>query len=158
MEDMAYYIFMLFAGFLIAASASIIIEVPKQFIIKNGIIGIIAEAVFLISHPFFNDAVSVFLACLVVTFISHLSARLFKAPVTVFYIPVFFIFVPGAAIYEFAYYLIQSDKMRTADALIEALNIAGAVALGVFISDSLLEIYSHCRHHWHLRRKGGQTK
>lgn len=139
--DILYTLIKIFSGFIIAASASILIEVPKQFIIHNGIIGLIAYLIYLISDIYFNNTVSVFLACLIVTLLAHISARIFKAPVTVFYIATFFIFVPGTAIYEFAYYLIQADELKSANSLTEALNIAGAVALGVFIGDSILDIY-----------------
>lgn len=132
----------LFAGFLIAMSASIMLEVPKKLLIKNGLIGIIAELVYLIAVPFLYDVtISVFLASLVVTLISQAFARIYRAPVTLFIIPVFFIFVPGAAIYKIVYYLIQKNPVGSSAAFVEALTISGAVALGVFFGDSLLEIY-----------------
>ena len=136
---------LLFAGFLISLAASIILEVPRNLFLKNGIIGIIAEAVFILTNLKFNAAISVLAASIVVTLISQVAARLYRAPVTVFYIPVFFIFVPGAALYKIAYYLIQSQQNQTIDSLFEALTISGAVALGVFFGDSFLEIMTTLR-------------
>ena len=126
---------------MISLAASLILEIPKNLLIKNGIIGIIAEAIYLIVSIKFNSAISVFVACLAVTLISHYAARRYRAPVTIFYIPVFFIFVPGAALYKIAYYFIQENQAKTIDSLFEALMISGAVALGVFFGDSILEIF-----------------
>lgn len=140
--DIINFLLMMFSGFLISVAVSVMLEVPRNLIIKNGIIGIIAEIVYefsmLANH---HIAFSVFLACLVVTLVSHIFARKFKAPVTVFCIPVFFIFVPGTAIYQMTYYIIQANSGMATKALFDLLNIAGAVALGVFLSDSLVNIY-----------------
>src|SRR5699024_11604632 len=66
-----------------------------------------------------------------------------KAPVTIFYLPAFFPFVPGSAIYQTALYFIQGDYDLSNYYLIQTLSIAAAIALGVFFTDSMLEIYMH---------------
>lgn len=139
--NMIHFSLMMFAGFLISISVSVMLEVPRNLILKNGFIGILAEIVYELAIVHNTVPVSVFLACLAVTLVSHVFARKFKAPVTVFCIPVFFIFVPGTAIYQMTFYVIQANPDMATKALFDLLNIAGAVALGVFLSDSLVHIF-----------------
>lgn len=71
----------------------------------------------------------------------QLFAREYKAPVTIFYIPSFFPFVPGSLIYQGSLVLIQGDE-GSSYFFKQALMMAGAVALGVFIVDSCFDMYN----------------
>lgn len=152
--DFSQVAIQLFASFLICVAASIFLEAPKKLIFHIGLLGMIAQGTYLFVNQWYNVPVSVLAACFLISILSQIYARKMKAPVTMFYIPVFFIFVPGIAIYKAAYFLIQADKIDSADALIEALNIAGAIALGVFLSDSLLELFSAVKFRQSHRKKG----
>lgn len=153
--NIGHFLLMMFAGFLISVAVSVMLEVPKHLIIKNGFIGIVAEMVYELSiMANYNTVVSIFFACLAATLISHIFARKFKAPVTVFCIPVFFIFVPGSAIYQMTYYVMQANPEMASKALFDLLNIAGAVSLGVFLSDSIVHIYFTIKYKISESKKG----
>ena len=76
------------------------------------------------------------LSILAVAFLSHILARIKKAPVTVFLIAGILPSVPGAGIYRTVYYLIQGDQTLSTHYLISTLHTAGAIALAIFITDS----------------------
>ena len=49
--------------------------------------------------------------------------------------------VPGATMYRIAYYVILGDNDMSIHYLMEMFKIAGAIAVAIFIIDSLFRIY-----------------
>lgn len=78
------------------------------------------------------------MASMAAAFSSHVLARRKKAPVTVFLLPGILPTVPGASIYRTVLYLSRQENALAADYLAETLQIAGAMALGIFIVDSVV--------------------
>lgn len=132
-------------------TAAITLEAPRTLTFKTGYAGAAGYFVYLLVLNRFGTALATFFACVVVSFLSQFFARRFKAPVTIFYIPAFFPFVPGSAIYQTALYFIQGDYSLSSYYMIQTLSIAGAIALGVFFTDSVLEVYNLVRYKNRIR-------
>lgn len=98
-----------------------------------------AEIVFEDKNGEINQAVAV-------SVFSHVEARRLKAPVTVFLIGGILPMVPGAGMYRTAYSIIAEDAERAYMHLQETLLIAGAIAVAIFMTDSIARII--------IRRKG----
>ena len=64
-------------------------------------------------------------------------ARKMKTPVTVFLLGGILPLVPGRQIYQMVYYLIAQQNTLSANNLILTLNIAGAIALAIFLADTI---------------------
>ena len=78
-----------------------------------------------------------FLSALAIAFVSHVFARVFKAPVTVFLIAGILPTVPGAGMYRIVYYIIENDREMCGYYLLQTLEIAGMIALAIFIMDTI---------------------
>lgn len=143
---MVEFILKLIASFIVTISATVMLEAPRKLIVKAGYAGVIGYAVYLYLLEDFSTVVATLFACMAVSFTGQLMARKYKAPVTIFYIPAFFLFVPGSSIYLTALNFIRGDISESVSYLVRTLSIAGAIALGVFLVDSLLDIYSYMRH------------
>ena len=118
-------------AFLAVLSFALILEVPARHILRAGFVGAVCWAIYLISLRYSDSVIaSAFVSTLVVAFISHIFARRFKVPVTVFLVAGILPSVAGAGIYRdlSTYYLT------------ETLQIAGAIAMAVFIMDSLFRL------------------
>ena len=89
---------------------------------------------------------------LVGVFGDHILARIKKAPVTVFLIAGILPTVPGAGIYRTVYYLIQGDQALSTHYLISTLHTAGAIALAIFITDSVVNLVHLYHEGSHARR------
>lgn len=122
--------------------SSITLGVPKKLVNKVGVIGFVSYSVFIILSQIMSPIVATLIACMVVSLLGQLFARKYQAPVTIFYIPAFFPFVPGSLIYQGALLFIQGEGGSGAY-FTRALMTAGAVALGVFIVDSCFEMVTH---------------
>ena len=72
-----------------------------------------------------------FFATVLVILLSRACAVLERCPVTVFLISGIFPLVPGAGIYNTAYYFLQDDRALFANAGVETLKIALMLALGI---------------------------
>ena len=81
-----------------------------------------------------------FLASLSVALMGHLFARIFRAPVSVFLVPGILPLVPGTSIYNSVYYVIRNSREESMYYLVETLQIAGAIALAVFLMDSVFKL------------------
>ena len=51
-----------------------------------------------------------------------------------------YLMVPGAAIYRSVYYFLQNDSALATKNLLETIQIAGAIAMGIFTMDSLFRL------------------
>lgn len=129
-------------AFLAVLSFGILLEVPKKHMLKAGAVGTTCWLVYLLLiRQEFTVIMATFLASLVISVLGHIGARVFKAPVTVFLIPGIFPLVPGASIYRCVAYLIQSDMQLANHYLTEAIQISGAIALAIFITDSIFKVW-----------------
>ena len=68
---------------------------------------------------------------------SHILARTLKAPVTIFLVPGILPLVPGGPIYRSVYYFINDNSGLGNMYFTQTLQIAGAIAMSIFIMDSI---------------------
>lgn len=129
-------------GCFAAVSAfAIILETPRKYVLHDGIVGGIGGFVYLLSVNLGQDVVlASFLSALAIALMSHTFARIFKAPVTIFLIAGILPTVPGAGMYRIVYYLIANDNARSSYYLIQTLEVAGVIALAIFIMDSIFKV------------------
>lgn len=121
-------------------SACLVFEAPRTSWTINALLGGIGWAIYLYLANSFSVAAATYMASLIVAIWSHLNARWFKAPVTVFFIPAFFPFVPGAGMYRTVYAFINSTVYAGLQELIQTLAIAIMIALAIFTSDAMFKV------------------
>lgn len=120
---------------------AVLIETPKKYLPLAGVVASVGWFVYLVCENMWTDAVlATFCSAFTVTFISHLLARRMKTPVTIFLIAGIIPTVPGATMYRIAYYVILGDNQMSIHYLMEMFKIAGAIAVAIFIMDSLFRI------------------
>ncbi|WP_167957911.1 threonine/serine exporter family protein [Anaerosporobacter faecicola] len=129
-------------AFLGVVGMSIVIGVPKKLIIYSGFVGAFGWWVYLMMEVQYPKLIilQAFTATMVVSLISHICARLLKAPGTIFLIPGIMPMVPGAGMYRTAYYAFKGNSTVASYHLSQTVQIAGAIALAIFIMDSIFRI------------------
>lgn len=128
-------------AFLAVISFSLILELPKKYVILAGSIGAAGWLVYLLVDAAAGSVITAaFLSTLLVALASHISARIFKAPVTVFLVAGILPSVPGASIYRSVSYVISNNPELSSYYLLQTLQISGAIAMAVFIMDSLFRL------------------
>lgn len=125
------------SAFIATAGFSILFYLPKKYIIHSGMTGSFGWFIYLIGLEILDDKVlSTIAATLLVALTSHVLARIYKTPVTMFLIPGVIPFVPGAGMYQIVTGIVEGNVERTSFYFFETLQIAGAIALGIFIIDT----------------------
>ncbi len=125
------------SAFFATAAFAILFYLPRKFLLHAGATGSLGWFIYLISLEFLSDKILATLtATLIVALISHILARVYKSPVTMFLIPGVIPFVPGAGMYKIVRSIVDGNTGSTTYYFFETLQIAGAIALGIFIIDT----------------------
>lgn len=129
-------------SFVAIIAFSILLETPRKYLIHTGVVGAIGGGVYLCCTLNGMDVVPAsFLSALAIALTAHSFARIFKAPVTVFLIAGILPTVPGAGMYRTVYYIITNDRVKCSFYLLQTLEIAGMIALAIFIVDAIFRIH-----------------
>ncbi len=125
------------SAFFATAAFSILFYLPRKYIIHAGMTGSFGWFIYLISLRLMDDKVLATLtSTLIVALTSHILARVYKTPVTMFLIPGVIPLVPGAGMYQIVQSIVDNEVNRTAYYFFETFQLAGAIALGIFIIDT----------------------
>lgn len=129
-------------SFIAVTAFALILETPRHYLPHAGLIGAIGAFIYLFSmHKGISIVTASFLSALAIALLSNTFARIFKAPVTIFLIAGILPTVPGAGMYRTVYYVIGNDSAKSSYYLIQTLEIAGMIALAIFIMDGLFRIH-----------------
>ncbi len=128
------------SAFFAILAFSYVNNVPKKFLVYCGIEGAVGWFVYLVSLNPHGPVLANFFGALALALLAHLFARIFKAPVTVFLIPGILILVPGAGLYRAAYQMFLGIGSVASYYMLQTLQIAGVIALAIFIVDSFFAV------------------
>ena len=73
--------------------------------------------------------------------VSHIFARVYKTPVTLFLIAGVLPTVPGNGMYQTVHYLIDGNEAMSEFYLIQTLEIAGVISLAIFVVDTFFQAF-----------------
>ena len=133
-------------SFVATIAFSVLLETPRKYLWQTGIVGAVGGGVYLgCTHHGVDVVTASFFSALAIAFMAHLFARVFKAPVTVFLTAGILPTVPGAGMYRIAYSIVANDRAGCAYYLLQTLEIAGMIALAIFIVDAFSGSTSPCQ-------------
>jgi hypothetical protein len=133
--------FKIIGAFIAVVAFCIMIELPKKYMVQAGFTGMVGWAVYLIVDIFaYRVEIAALVSALCIATMSHILARVLKAPVSNFLIPGILPIVPGGSIYRCAYAFIKESSYLSTY-MNEALKIAGSIALAIFFVDSVFKLH-----------------
>ena len=124
---------------------AVTLEAPKRTLRYGALAGGLGWGVYLVGLLFMDIVAATFMASLFIAWIAHLFARYLKTPVTIYFIPAFITLVPGAGVYQSVYSFINKDYAVAQQHLVLTLQISGAIALAIFIVDSLFGLVARIK-------------
>lgn len=128
------------AACLAIAAFGVVIEAPRRYLVFCGMIGGIGWAVYLLCEGSQGTIMATFYSALVIAVLSHIWARIFKAPVTVFLISGILVLVPGANLYRTVYEVFLGSTAMASHYLMLTVQMAGMIALAIFVVDSFFNL------------------
>lgn len=134
-------------SFFATAAFAIITNVPRRSLIACGFTGASGWLVYWATtiQMSGNIALGSLLGALAVAAVSFLFSRLLKLPVTIFNIPGMVPLVPGGLAYQAVRNLVIGNYTLAIQSLVQAVMIAGAIALGLVLSEVLNNNIKHFR-------------
>ena len=109
------------------------------------ICGAISWAVYLIADGFgASGGWATFYATLAVDLFAHINARILKTPVIIFLVAGLLPLVPGISIYKSVYFIMFGEG-NAGETLLGAIFCVGAIALAIFLMDTVLDMDKRTR-------------
>lgn len=125
------------SAFIGVVTLAVVFQVPKQYLFLTGLTGAGGWLVDLVVMEVTESAISSsFFAAFLVAILSQIFARVSKAPVTIYLVSGILPLVPGVGMYRTVYYLLQNDTEQTSYYFSHTLQVAGMIALAIFVVDS----------------------
>lgn len=128
------------SSFIAVYFGGITLNAPRHLLIPGGFIGAICWVIYVQVYQISNNALASFISSLAVAFCSQLFARLYKAPVTMFFIPGFLPIVPGIGVYRMVYFYITNQHQKGYDNLVATVETAAMIAVAIVSVDSLFKM------------------
>lgn len=129
-------------AFMAMFTFAVLLETPKRYLMICGCVAGFGWFIYLRGEQAgFGAVISSFLSALIVTLVAHLLSKKMKTPVSIFLIAGIIPTVPGTGMYKIAYYMIMGDSGMTSHYFMETLKVAGAIALAIFIMDSMYKLF-----------------
>lgn len=120
---------------------AVLFHVPKKYLMFSGLVGASGWLVdLLVTAGTEKPMLSVFAAACFAALFSQIFARVLKAPVTVFLVSGILPLVPGVGMYRMVYYLLQGNNEQMSYYFSYTLQIAGMIALAIFVVDSIFRM------------------
>ena len=139
-------ILQILSAFIAVVAASIMLDAPKRFIFRAGFIGAMGWGIYLMFLNPYGPVKATFVAGLVISILAHIFSRIFKTPVTIFFIPGFYPLVPGYRIYMSVYNFIAGNEQLAQTYLVDTIKISGMIALAIFTIDTVFNILNKVKH------------
>lgn len=127
----------LLSSFVATYFGAISLNTPRKFILPGGLIGSISWLIYVIVYNQSNNMIASFVSSVIVALLSNISAKLFKAPVTIFFIPAFLPIVPGLGVYRTLYFYIINQHHKGYENLVYTLETSVMIAIAIVLVDSL---------------------
>jgi uncharacterized membrane protein YjjB (DUF3815 family) len=129
---MEHILFMLFAAAVGIGGYSLMARASLRSLLPSLVVGVIGTGVYLISLEFglpefasnFFGATLIYIGCAI-------SAKLFKAPTTIFLIPAQIILVPGKYLYHTFSHLLADEYMLAWESCLLTFEVSAGIACGL---------------------------
>ena len=136
-----HYVLAAIYSFLACVGFSIVFEIKKPtFLLVASCIGSIGWVIFVVLEGSVSPVMQYLYATMLISVLSELAARIWKAPATVFLFPGIIPLVPGGGLYYTMTYLLNGDFAGFAQKGIETASYAGAIAAGVSVVSSIVRL------------------
>jgi uncharacterized membrane protein YjjB (DUF3815 family) len=129
---MEHIAFLLFAAVLGIGGYALMVRASLRSLLPSVVVGVIGTGMYLISLEFnlpecaanFFGATLIYIGCAI-------SAKLFKAPTTIFLIPAQIILVPGKYLYQTFSNLLADEYALAWEACLTAFEVSAGIACGL---------------------------
>ncbi|NMD69716.1 threonine/serine exporter [Bacillus sp. DNRA2] len=136
----------LITSFISTAGFGILFNVPKQTLLKCGMVGMVGWLIYVLLD---KDGVNAVMATLTASFfvavISQIFAKLYKSPVIIFSVAGIIPLVPGGLAYDAMRHFVENDYNTAIALAAKATMLSGAIAMGLVFSEVVNQTIRNAR-------------
>ncbi|MED3624786.1 threonine/serine exporter family protein [Neobacillus thermocopriae] len=131
----------LITSFIATGAFGILFNVPKESLVKCGLIGMGGWLIYYLLEGYTNDAVLGTLAATIfVAILSQELAKFYKTPVIIFVVAGIIPLVPGGLAYDAMRHFVENDYNTALGSAAKVLMLAGSIAFGLVFSEVVNQI------------------
>ncbi|MFD0050734.1 threonine/serine exporter family protein [Actinomycetes bacterium NPDC127524] len=132
----------LITSFIASASFGIIFNVPKNSIVKCGLVGMLGWLLYyaLVENNV-NSVIATLAAAFLVAVISLVFAKTYKTPIIIFSVSGIIPLVPGGMAYDAMRHFVQNDYNVAIQLAAKAFMLSGAIAMGLMFAEVMNQVY-----------------
>lgn len=126
----------LITSFISTAAFGILFNVPRESLIKCGLVGMFGWIIYiLLSTNGFDPVLATLAASFFIAVISQIFSKKYKSPVIIFSVAGIIPLVPGGMAYDSMRKFVENDYYLAVALAAKATMIAGAIAIGLVFSE-----------------------
>ena len=128
--------------FIAIVGFAVLLDTPRKYVLLAGAVGALSGFVYLLGIKWtLGETMAAFVSAILAGIVSHILARKYKPPFIIFLLGGLLPTVPGAGMYRVVYSVISGNAAMTEYYLAETLQIAGVIALAVFLTESFFKLF-----------------
>lgn len=134
-------------SFLATGAFGILFNVPKETLVKCGLIGTGGWLIYYLLEDYTNNAILATLAATVfIAVLSQQLAKFYKTPVIIFSVAGIIPLVPGGLAYDAMRNFVENDYNSAIALAAKVLMLAGSIAFGLVFSEVINQIIRKINH------------
>ncbi|RSK26664.1 threonine/serine exporter [Bacillus sp. HMF5848] len=131
----------LVTSFIASAGFGIMFNIPKQSLIKCGLVGMLGWIVYiLLTLNKIDPVVATLSASFFIAVTSQFFAKFYKTPVIIFSVAGIIPLVPGGLAYDAMRHFVENDYNTATNLAARAFMISGSIAIGLVFSEVINQI------------------
>jgi uncharacterized membrane protein YjjB (DUF3815 family) len=143
----------LFTSFIATAAFGILFHAPRRSLLQCGFVGMLGWLVYYATTDSMGPVTASLLATALIGIVSQGFARLYKMPVIIFSVAGMIPLVPGGMAYNAMRQFVQHNYPQALELAISTLMIAGAIAVGLVLSEVINQIFRSIRFRPHIKKR-----
>jgi uncharacterized membrane protein YjjB (DUF3815 family) len=128
-------------SFIATGAFGIIFNIPKQSLLKCGLVGMIGWMIYFLLAFYEMDVVmATFVAAFSIGVMSQIYARIYRTPSIIFSVSGIIPLVPGGMAYDAMRHFVENDYNVAITLAAKAFMISGAIAFGLVFSEVINQV------------------
>lgn len=145
----------LVTSFIATGAFGIIFNIPKQSLIKCGLVGMIGWMIyFLLAWNKIDVVLATFVAAFSIGVMSQIYAKIYRTPSIIFSVSGIIPLVPGGMAYDAMRNFVENDYNIANMLAAKAFMISGAIAFGLVFSEVINQIILKARRREQVKKQG----
>ncbi|HLO13093.1 MAG TPA: threonine/serine exporter family protein [Pseudoneobacillus sp.] len=142
-------------SFIATSAFGIIFNIPRQSLLKCGLVGMIGWMIYFLLALYKMDVVlATFVAAFSIGVMSQVYAKVYRTPSIIFSVSGIIPLVPGGIAFDAMRHFVENDYYIAITLAAKAFMISGAIAFGLVFSEVINQVIRKAKMHEYVQKNG----